>query len=218
MPRVLGLLSATPEQWADFAASRVVELLEDHAHCELKAASNALSLAARAPGDIELTRALVDLAEEELSHFRAVLAELAARGRSLGPPPPDEYVSELRRRASAARRASAPRETFRRGSPAGGLEGAALVDRLLVGALIEARSCERFSLLESPLRAAGEARLADFYAQLFEAEARHYRVLFDLAVRAAQGDEGEVKRRLSELLEVERDVASGFGRKATMHG
>ena len=104
----------------------------------MKAASNALSLAARWPEHMGISRVLCELAEEELRHYRAVLDELTKRGITLGKPEVDVYAAELRKRAQVGK--------------GGGTEDA-FVDRLLVGAVIEARSCERFRLLCDALRA-----------------------------------------------------------------
>src|SRR5690348_5228576 len=101
----------------------------------MKAASNALSLSARALGHPRVTRALTDIAQDEIAHFRRVLDELERRSLPLQPPEEDWYAAELRRRVSLDRKARAPECATGDG---------VLVDRLLVGALIEARSCERF--------------------------------------------------------------------------
>src|ERR1039457_4910920 len=130
---MLCLKVPTDAAWADAAMRDVDAVLVDHAHCEMKAASNALSLATRHPGDAELARVLTDLAREKIEHFQRVLTMLEARGVTLGPPPVDAYAAELRRAANDL--------------PRGHGDAATLVDRLLVGALIEARSCERFKLL-----------------------------------------------------------------------
>src|SRR5262245_26962752 len=132
---MLCLTRPTSERWVEVALGNLDAVLVDHAHCEMKAASNALSLAVRASQTPGVVAELVSLAEEELSHFRRVLAELEARGVPLGPPPPDGYAAELRRIVRAHREASR--------SPVA-QQTEALVDRLLVAALIEARSCERF--------------------------------------------------------------------------
>lgn len=215
---MLCLKEATDPAWAELAAGRIDEILVDHAHCEMKAAANALSLAARAPGSPEVARALVLLAEEELRHFRAVLDLLEKRGIPLGTPPVDGYAAELRKRASASRklRGARPKE----GRAGAGLEGEPLVDRLLVGALIEARSCERFKLLETALSARGpeERELGRFYGELFAAEARHYVDLVGLATRAAGGDEAAVRQRLEELAVLEGKLVRELGVRATMHG
>lgn len=204
---MLCLKVPTDEAWASAALRDVVGVLADHAHCEMKAASNALSLAARHPADPELVRALTDLAREEIDHFQRVLALLVERGVTLGPPPVDEYAAELRRATNALSRA-----------PAAGT----LVDRLLVGALIEARSCERFKLLADATSGDGShPELHALWEELLAAEARHYRTFVDLAVRAAGGDRARVLARLERLAEAEgaivASLASGASR-ATIHG
>lgn len=198
---MLCLTQPTDPRWADVALADLPALLTDHAHCEMKAASNALSLAARWPSLPRLTRALVDLAEEELRHFRALLDVIEERGLALGKPESDAYASELRRAASTtcARNAKA-----------------ALIDRLLVGALIEARSCERFRLLADGLAARGHA-LAPLYEELFASEARHYRTLVDLAVEVS-GDELAARDRLTALALAEGDIAARLGTASAVHG
>lgn len=169
----------------------------------MKAASNALSLAARWTSYPRLVDALAALAEEELRHFRAVLAELSRRGIALGKPEVDVYAAELRKAASRRARHS---------------EDAALVDRLLVGALIEARSCERFRLLSPALSSRGEGGLAAFYDELFAAEARHYTTFVDLAIEVARASEGEVRARLAELAQAEGEIVARLCASPTMHG
>jgi tRNA-(ms[2]io[6]A)-hydroxylase len=206
---MLCLRVATDEAWSAAAMRDVGAVLVDHAHCEMKAASNALSLAARNPADIELVRALTDLAREEIDHFQRVLAILSARGLTLGPPPVDAYAASLR---SAAR--MLPQE--RGATP--------LVDRLLVGALIEARSCERFKLLaDATMDDGAHSGLHALWAELLAAEARHYRTFVDLAVRAA-GDRAHVAERLELLAEVEGELVrtlaatAGQASRAAIHG
>jgi len=200
----------TDEAWVDAATADVEAVLLDHAHCEMKAASNALSLAARHPQDAELVRALTDLAREEIDHFQRVHAVLTARGVGLGPPPVDAYAAELRRAVQAE-----PRES---GLPS-------LVDRLLVCALIEARSCERFKLLA----AATQARAAfveehALWNELLAAEARHYRTFVEMAVRAAGGDRPRATARLERLARLEGAIVGSFAAggaapsRATIHG
>jgi tRNA-(ms[2]io[6]A)-hydroxylase len=205
---MLCLKRPTDEAWVSEAMGDLDAVLVDHAHCEAKAAANALSLALRHPGDLDLVRALTDLAREEIDHFQRVLSLLAARGVALAPPPVDAYAAELRRRAREL-----PPEPFASG----------LVDRLLVGALIEARSCERFQLLArataaDPACAAAHA----LWAELFAAEARHYRVFVDLAIRAAGVDGARVEERLERLADLEGLVVQALSRRgvsrAAMHG
>lgn len=199
---MLGLRHATDPGWARRAVDHLDEVLIDHAHCELKAASNALGLAARSPSFPEVARALVDLAEEEIRHYRQVVAELDRRGVALGKPPVDAYAAELLKRALASTRSRGPVES--------------LSDRLLVGALIEARSCERFRLLADELAARSRDDLAAFYEELFAAEARHYRTFLDLA--ALVRGEAPARERLAELATIEADVARATGGDPSIHG
>ncbi len=210
---MLCLQVPTDATWAEAAMSDVDAVLVDHAHCEMKAASNALSLATRHPGDAALVRALTDLAREEIEHFQRVLAVLVERGVALGPPPVDPYAAELRRAGN--------------GLPRGQGEAALLVDRLLVGALIEARSCERFKLLAEATAARPEhAALHALWNELLAAEARHYRTFVELAVRAADGDRDAVQARLERLARAEGDIVlaladpsrTGGASRATIHG
>ncbi len=204
---MLCLKVPTDASWAAAAMRDADAVLVDHAHCELKAASNALSLVARHPGDADLARALSDIAREEIDHFQRVVAVLAERRVALGPPPVDEYAAALRRTASALAR------------PAG---ITALVDRLLVAAVIEARSCERFQILAES--ATDDAALRDLWRELLASEARHYRTFVDLAVRAASGDRAIVLSRLEQLASAEGAIVLALGRggddssRATIHG
>ncbi len=210
---MLCLKVASDPAWAKEAVLKLDDVLLDHAQCEMKAASNALSLAARHPEDMALVRALTKLAAEEIEHFQRVLDFLERRGLRLGAPEVDDYAKELR--AAAARLAPAR------------LPRAGLVDRLLVGALIEARSCERFKLLLARSEVVADAELHAFYTELFTAEARHYRTFTDLAVAAAGGDENgggprvAVDARLEALAAIEAEVVTRLAKSAprpTIHG
>ena len=210
---MLCLKVPTDAAWAEEAMRDVDAVLVDHAHCEMKAASNALSLMTRHPGDAELVSALADVAREEIEHFQRVLAVLVARGVALGPPPVDAYAAELRR---------ATKELPHRQG-----ETALLVDRLLVGALIEARSCERFKLLAEATAGKPEhAALHSLWNELLAAEARHYRTFVDLAARAAGHDRDAVLARLDRLARLEGDIVAalaepsraGAASRATIHG
>jgi tRNA-(ms[2]io[6]A)-hydroxylase len=181
--------------WGEAARRDLDSVLADHAHCEMKAASNALSLAVRHPEDVRIVLALTDLAREEVAHFQ----------ETLGPPPKDTYAASLRR----ARLELPPTDL------------PPLVDRLLVAALIEARSCERFKVLVDVLDGAEHGELRAFYARLLAAEARHSRTFVDLASLAARGDEPAVVRRLSALAALEGAIVSRLPdqpARATMHG
>jgi len=204
---MLGLKVETDAAWASAAMRDLDRVLVDHAHCEMKAASNALSLVARHPESAGLIRALTDLAREEIDHFQRVLAVLEARGLPLGPPPVDDYAASLRRAAQADTR---------------GPKLGPLVDRLLVSALIEARSCERFKLLATALEAAGEREVSAFYAELLAAEARHYRSFIDLASSATTASRDDVLARLDVLADCEAEIVRGLARapqsRASIHG
>jgi tRNA-(ms[2]io[6]A)-hydroxylase len=191
--------------WAAAALTDLDAILADHAHCEMKAASNALSLAARHPQIPSIVLALTDLAQEEIRHFQEVYVWLGRRNVPLGPPPKDLYAAALLR----ARQDLQPTSL----SP--------LVDRLLIAALIEARSCERFKMLILVLEGESLAELRAFYARLFAAEARHYRTFLDLAVLAADGEVAKVEARLRDLAVVEGVIVSGLPPEAacpTVHG
>jgi tRNA-(ms[2]io[6]A)-hydroxylase len=207
---MLCLTVPTDEAWVDAATADVDAVLLDHAHCEMKAASNALSLAARHPQDPETVRALTDLAREEIDHFQRVHGILTARGVALGPPPVDVYAAELRRAVQAE-----PREA---GLPP-------LVDRLLACALIEARSCERFKLLAVATQ--DRPALAEEHAlwnELLASEARHYRTFVEMAVRAAGGDRPRVTSRLERFARLEGAIVGALAAggaalsRATIHG
>jgi tRNA 2-(methylsulfanyl)-N6-isopentenyladenosine37 hydroxylase len=208
---MLCLKVPTDAAWAGAAMGDLDAVLIDHAHCEMKAASNALSLAARHPGDAELAMALTSLAREEIEHFQRVLAMLVERGVTLGPPPVDAYAAELRKAAGEL-----PREHH---------DGSPLVDRLLVSALIEARSCERFKLL-AEATAAEPARASEhaLWSELLAAEARHYRTFVDLAARAAGGDRARVEARLDAMADAEAKIVTGLAKaeaqasRAAIHG
>lgn len=197
------LTHGTDPRWAERALENLDAVLVDHAHCELKAATNALSLAARSPGHPAVARALVALAEEEVAHLARVMDELGKRGLSLGPPQADDYAAALRKLATASSKKRGPED--------------ALVDRLLVGALIEARSCERFRLLADALAARGDTELAAFYEELFASEARHYRAFVELA-EGVLGDERAARERLAVIAEAEGHLAATLGHHASIHG
>jgi tRNA-(ms[2]io[6]A)-hydroxylase len=202
------LRADTDASWAVQAIRDLDAVLVDHAHCEMKAATNALSLVVRHSGDLSLVRALTELAREELVHFERVVDFLEHRGLRLGPPPVDEYAAELRRAMNELPPSELP----------------LVVDRLLVGALIEARSCERFKLLEKALPASCPADLRAFYEELFVAEARHYRQYVELATRAAGPLAAEVESRLAALATAEARIVRALAERAaidsrgTIHG
>lgn len=187
---MLCLRAATDEAWARAAVLDLDAVLVDHAHCEMKAATNALSLVVRHSADLALVRALTAIAQEELAHFDRVVAFLARRGLALGVPPVDDYAAQLRRAMNALPPSELP----------------LVSNRLLVGAIIEARSCERFKLLLGALPADTPDDLRAFYQELFECEARHYRDYVELAKQAAGALAPLVEGRLELLAEAEARI------------
>jgi tRNA-(ms[2]io[6]A)-hydroxylase len=199
------LRADTDAAWAREAVKDLDAVLVDHAHCEMKAATNALSLVVRHSADLELVRALTEIAREELAHFQRVVDFLESRRLALGPPPVDDYAAQLRRAMNELPASELP----------------LVVDRLLVGALIEARSCERFKLLLQELPASCPPDLRAFYEELFAAEARHYRDYVDLAVRASGRSREEVERRLELLARSEARIVRSLAARdtrGTIHG
>lgn len=181
------LASRTPAGWAPAAASDLPALLSDHAHCELKAAASGMALLRRHGGQAGLVARLAPLVREEFDHFQRVLRELATRGWELQPDRPSPYSRALLAAAGAPRRRS------------GGI-----VDALLVAALIEMRSHERFArLLECEAAAPVHALLAP----LAEAEERHGELFLELALEAAP--EEEVRARFAALAQAEASALAG---------
>jgi tRNA-(ms[2]io[6]A)-hydroxylase len=194
---MLGLLKPTDPAWARAAQADLPKLLVDHAHCELKAAQSALSIVSRNGGDHpQLVSPLLALAREETVHFEAALEAAAARGVRVPPPEPDTYVSMLMKEAK--------REGGGRSM---------LLDRLVIAALIEARSCERFKLLAEHL---DDPELCELYRGLMASEARHYRLFVSIAEDIF--GEARTHERLSTLAEREADVVSNLALGPTVHG
>jgi tRNA-(ms[2]io[6]A)-hydroxylase len=183
---MLNLAAPTDPAWVARALEQLDEILVDHAHCEKKAASTAVSLLFRYTARTELLVPLTRLAREELAHFEQVLAVLDARGIAFGHREPAPYAGELLR-------AVRPTEPDR------------LVDTLLCLSLIEARSCERMQLLAA---AVPDPALATFYRSLLASEARHHATYVDLATTAAPPD--AVRTRLRELAAHEAAVLASM--------
>lgn len=183
---MLNLRIPTPPRWFSQVAGNLDELLIDHAHCEKKAAGVAMNLLFAYVDQVELVRAMSGIVQEELSHFHLVLDLLDRRGIRFRKIPPSPYGPRLHVLASK-------------------LEPMRAVDRLLIAALIEARSCERFGLLRDQLP---DAELAAFFGSLFESEARHHSTYVRLAKLFAP--EETVARRLEELaVEEARIIEAG---------
>jgi len=191
---VLRLAAATDPAWTACALASLDDLLVDHAHCEKKAAGTAVNLLFRYPQQGFLLDPLSRLAREELVHFEQVLSLLARRGVPFAAQKPAPYAGRLRRETRSA-------------------EPARLLDILLCGALIEARSCERFGLLAEQIP---DPDLRDFYRGLLAAEARHHGVYVELAERLAP--RSEVAVRLDALAQREAAILAGGAPLPRMHG
>ena len=190
---MLSLLVPTPERWLTQVESQLDLLLIDHAHCEKKAAGVAMNLLFAYVENAELTRAMTEIVAEELDHFHQVRALLDRRGIRFFKLPPSQYGPRLHELVSRQ-------------------EPQRAVDRLLVAALIEARSCERFGLLRDRL---ADRELADFYGSLFESEARHHSTYVRLA-KDFQSEEA-VRSRLAELAAAEAAIVEAGEAEPRMH-
>ena len=194
---MLGLKLPTDPRWIDIVKKNVHEILTDHAFCEQKAASTAISLMVRFPEKSELVELMIALAQEELSHFEMVHQLILERGWVLGRERKDEYVRDLR-------------NFF----PKGGSRMDQLVNQLLYAALIEARSCERFRLLSESIP---EKALQKFYRKLMISEAHHYTLFLKLARKYGENEES-VNEKWDDLLHFEAKLMAQLGKRETMHG
>ena len=194
---MLGLKLPTDPRWVKIVEKNIHEILTDHAFCEQKAASTAISLIIRYPEESELVEAMIALAQEELSHFKMVHQKILKRGWVLGRERKDQYVRDLR-------------QFF----PKGGSRMDQLVHQLLYAAMIEARSCERFRLLSESI---DDKDLQKFYKKLMISEAHHYTLFLKLARKYGQ-DEKTVNKKWNILLEFEAKLMVQMGKKKTMHG
>jgi tRNA-(ms[2]io[6]A)-hydroxylase len=180
----LGLKLPTDPRWVNLAEISLEDILTDHAYCEQKAATSCISLIQQFPEKIEMVREVAPIVTEEWGHFRMVLKELDKRGLKLGRQRKDEYVNKLL--------------AFRK---KGGSREDQLLERLLICALIEARSCERFRLLSLNI---SEDELKEFYYKFMVAEAGHYHLFIDLAKKYS-GKE-KALARWQEYLAYEKEV------------
>lgn len=194
---MLGLKSYTYIEWADIANKNIHEILIDHAYCEQKAASYAISLLVNFPEYPELVETMLKLAQEELSHFEMVLQKLKERNLSFGKERRDNYVNQLY-------------QFVRKG----GKRESILIDKLLFAAMIEARSCERFKLLSEIIK---DDDLKNFYRQLMISEAKHYTTFIKLAKKLCAHIE-DIDKRWEEWLNYEASIISNYGKKELIHG
>ena len=192
---MLSLHSATSQRWLAQVDEHLDEILIDHAHCEKKAAGTAMNLLFAYVEYEELTREMTVIVNEELEHFTMVLDLLPPRNIKFRNLSPGSYGRKMH-------------ELVRKGKPD------RAVDRLLIASLIEARSCERFSLLRDHMRSRDE-ELAEFYGSLFESEARHHTTYVRLAKLFT--DESTVNARLEELAAAEAAIVADGDPLPRMH-
>ena len=194
---MLGLKLPTDPRWANIAKKNIEEILTDHAYCEQKAASTAISMIIGFPQYPELVSAMTELAQEEMSHFKMVHDLILERGLELGRERKDNYVIKLR--------------AF---FPKGGSKTNHLVNKLLIAGLIEARSCERFRILSEELE---DKKLKKFYRKLMISEANHYTMFLRLARKYADLPQ-RVNQKWNALLEYEAALIGTLGDQKAIHG
>ncbi|WP_460679556.1 MiaE family protein [Mucilaginibacter koreensis] len=194
---ILKLQLPTDPRWVtNVVESNIEEILTDHAFCEQKAASNAITLIVQNPQLSDLVQEMAALVQEEMDHFKRVHDIILARGYVLGKERKDDYVGELLKFMKK-----------------GGSRTDQLIDRLLFAAMIEARSCERFKVLSENIN---DKELADFYYELMISEAAHYTTFIRLAKKYAGNI--DVEARWKEFLAYEAQVIQNYGKKETIHG
>ncbi|MDC8004107.1 tRNA-(ms[2]io[6]A)-hydroxylase [Aureisphaera galaxeae] len=193
---MLGLKLPTDPRWVNIVEKNIEEILIDHAYCEQKAASTAISLIIGYPEYSDLVDEMTLLAQEEMSHFKMVHDLILERGLTLGRERKDEYVNIIMK-------------FF----PKGGDRNTQLIHRLLYAALIEARSCERFRLLSEQLE---DKKLAQFYRKLMISEAGHYTMFLGFARKF--GNREEVDKKWQDLLDFEAGVMKDLSTSERIHG
>lgn len=194
---ILKLQLPTDPLWVkNVVESNIEEILTDHAYCEQKAASNAITLIIQNPNYPDLVQEMALLVQEEMDHFKRVHDIIIARGYNLGKERKDDYVGELHKFIKP-----------------GGARHTQMIDRLLFSAMIEARSCERFKVLSENIN---DAELSAFYHELMVSEAGHYTMFLKLAKKYAGNI--DVDARWKEFLAYEAEVVKNYGKRETIHG
>ena len=195
---MLRLKMATDPKWVKHVVEgNIEEILTDHAYCEQKAASTAISLIVQYPEHEELVEKMADLAQEEMGHFKMVFRLIQERGYTLGRERKDSYVNELAKFLKV--KGKGREET--------------LADKLLFAAMIEARSCERFNVLSENI---DDPELSEFYHKLMVSEARHYTMFLQLARTLCPNV--DVEGRWRNFLAYEAEVIQNYGKTERIHG
>ncbi len=193
---MLGLKLPTDPRWANIAEGNLEEILTDHAWCEQKAATNAITIVTLNSELDDLVVDMLALAKEEITHFEQVHALIKKRGYTFGRERADDYVKELYK--------------FMR---KGGTRNDQLIERLLFAAMIEARSCERFKVLSENIK---DEELAKFYRDLMISEANHYTMFLSYARKYSERI--DVNQRWKEWLEGEAKIIANYGSQERVHG
>ena len=194
---ILKLRLPTDPLWVkNVVESNIEEILTDHAFCEQKAASNAITLIVQNPNLSDLVQEMAALVQEEMDHFKRVHDIILERGFLLGKERKDNYVNELRKFIIV-----------------GGSRADQLLDRLLFSAMIEARSCERFKVMAEHIK---DKQLSEFYHELMISEATHYSTFIRLAKKYCKAM--DVDKRWNEFLNYEAQVIQNYGKSETIHG
>lgn len=193
---MLGLKLPTDPRWVDIVEKNIEEILTDHAYCEQKAATNAITVIVKFPDYPDVIEAMGELVKEEMEHFQMVHRELLKRGFKLGRERKDEYIHDL---LAFMKKGGSKEQQF--------------VEKMLFGAMIEARSCERFRLLSENI---SDPELRVFYRELMESEARHYIMFLNFARKHAVNI--DVDKRWQDFLSYEASLMDKYGKKETIHG
>lgn len=196
---MLGLKMPTDPRWVNIAEKNIEEILIDHAFCEQKAASNAISMIVQYPQYTDLVQEMTAICQEEMEHFDMVHQELLKRGMKLGFERKDPYVNDLAKYLKQHKNDGSRELHF--------------VNQMLFAAMIEARSCERFKMLSEQLQ---DEELRVFYRELMESEARHYTTFIGFARK--YGGKVDVDARWKVFLEYEASLMEKYGNSETIHG
>jgi tRNA-(ms[2]io[6]A)-hydroxylase len=196
---MLGLKLPTDPRWVNIVEKNIEEILTDHAYCEQKAASNAISVIVKYAEYPDLVKAMTDIAQEEMEHFGIVHDKIIDRGMKLGFERKDPYVNDL--------------AAYLKERNTGGSRENQFVNRMMFAAMIEARSCERFRILSEEIN---DEDLREFYRSLMESEARHYTTFLNFARK--YGKNIDVEKRWQEFLDFEATLMEKYGKNETMHG
>ena len=185
----------TDPRWANIAEGNLEEILTDHAWCEQKATTNAITIITMCPEYPDIVTELLKIAQEELEHFQMVHEIIKKRGYEFGRERKDDYVGQLFKFI-----VQGTRKEY-------------IIDRMLFAAMIEARSCERFRVLTENIK---DEELKTFYKDLMISEAGHYTTFIGFARQL--GDVEKVNARWEEWLDYEAEIIKSYGKKETIHG